>query len=81
MYVFCMWCACVVRACARACVCVADLDSRVRRPCASTPPPHRRRSAQRHIMNRHAGALRLTTSTKFKLHLNKVTRIFEIKRK
>ncbi|KAJ1631629.1 hypothetical protein T492DRAFT_905813 [Pavlovales sp. CCMP2436] len=35
----------------------------------------------RHIMNRHAGALRLTTSTKFKLHLNKVTRIFEIQRK
>ncbi|KAJ1630789.1 hypothetical protein T492DRAFT_906507 [Pavlovales sp. CCMP2436] len=37
-------------------------------------------SCARHIMNRHAGALRLTTSTKFKLHLNKVTRIFEIQR-
>ncbi|KAJ1629372.1 hypothetical protein T492DRAFT_1145153 [Pavlovales sp. CCMP2436] len=43
--------------------------------------PSPRCAAQRHTMRRHAGELRLTTSTKFKLHLNKVARIFEIQRK
>ncbi|KAJ1628856.1 hypothetical protein T492DRAFT_908078 [Pavlovales sp. CCMP2436] len=61
------------------------VDARPRCPCCEQTIKENKhgdmRVSARHIMNRHAGALRLTTSTKFKLHLNKATRIFEIQRK
>ncbi|KAJ1615954.1 hypothetical protein T492DRAFT_896520 [Pavlovales sp. CCMP2436] len=58
------------------------VDARPRCPCCElTMKEDQHSHMRRHIMRRHAAALRLTCSTKFKLHLNKVTRIFEIQRK
>ncbi|KAJ1628082.1 hypothetical protein T492DRAFT_875679 [Pavlovales sp. CCMP2436] len=57
------------------------VDAHLRCPCCEqTMEQHKHWNMKRHIMNRHAEELRLTTSTKFEMHLNKVTRRFEIRR-
>ncbi|KAJ1629366.1 hypothetical protein T492DRAFT_873514 [Pavlovales sp. CCMP2436] len=55
------------------------VDARPRCPCCKQTADEAQHS--RHIMRRYAGELRLTTSAKFSLHLNKVTLISEIQRK
>ncbi|KAJ1630602.1 hypothetical protein T492DRAFT_871496 [Pavlovales sp. CCMP2436] len=59
-------------------------DARPCCPCCKQTADETKHSNMRvnakHIMRRHTEELRLTNSTKFKLHLNKVTRIFETQR-